>query len=319
MIKKIVYELNGKEISETNYKNIEEYSVKKYNTSYKTFSTTMKYSNVLLTKQIGNGAFGKVYKVSFEKQYYALKKILMNENNQGYLDKNSELQIMKQLKSDFVVNLYDYWIKSENDFEFLYIQMELCDQTLEDIIETKNSSIPPIIDYIIRTEIFGQLLFALNYLHSMTPKVIHRDIKPSNVLIKYHNDHAQCKLCDFGLSKIYEKESGNTSNVGTTKYKAPEIFTNIYNEKVDIFSLGVLGQELFNDSFIDDSVLTKLNELKRVIENMIYSPPDKRQSASEIMDKKVELTIQINVELINLVEKVRKENIYEPIKFLNFH
>ena len=104
---------------------------------------------------------------------------------------------MKQLKSDFVVNLYDYWIEEEYEFKFLYIQMELCDQTLKDIIYENNTSFPPIIDYMIRTEIFGQLLFALNYLHSMTPKVIHRDMKPSNVLIKYHNEHAQCKLCDW--------------------------------------------------------------------------------------------------------------------------
>ena len=109
----------------------------------------------------------------------------------------------------------------------------------------------------IRTEIFGQLLFALNYLHSMTPKVIHRDIKPLNVLIKYHNDHAQCKLCDLGLAKIFEKESSYSSSVGTSRYRAPEISTNKYNEKIDIFSLGITIRELF-----ENLLLTQTNDFE---------------------------------------------------------
>ena len=126
--------------------------------------------------------------------------------------------------------------------------MELCDQNLKDIIFEKNNFFPPVIDYMIRTEIFRQLLEALKYLHSLTPKVIHRDIKPSNVLIKYYNDHAQIKLCEFGFSKILEKESSNTSGVGSTGYRAPEILTNNYNEKVDIFSLGNVILELFDNT-----------------------------------------------------------------------
>ena len=207
------------------------------------------------TQLIGHGGFGKVYKVYFQK-HYAIKKILINEETKNDLDKNSELKIMRQLKSNFVVNLYDYWTKIENNLKFLYIQMEFCNQTLKDIIEEKNPSIPPIIVYMIRIEIFRQILFALNYLHSMTPKVIHRDIKPSNILIKYHNDHAQCKLCDFGYSKILEKESSNSSGVGTSRYRAPEIYNNKYNEKIDIFSLGISLKELF-----DNLIIVKTNNL----------------------------------------------------------
>ena len=317
----IVYELKGKELLETKYKSIEEYCVKKYNNTFKTFLASLKNSNVLLTKDIGHGAFGKVYEVFFQTQYFAIKKIIINEVTRSYLDDNIELKMMKQLKSDFVVNLYDYWIKSENDFEFLYIQMELCDQTLEDIIETKNSSIPPIIDYIIRTEIFGQLLFALNYLHSMTPKVIHRDIKPSNVLIKYHNDHAQCKLCDFGLAKILVKETSNTSYVGTKKYRAPEIFGNKYNEKVDIYSLGITTKELFENIWeinsTDFDLFHKLRQMKSVITMMIHGEPEERPSAEDIINNKNDWFLERNDELFELINNVKKQNNYQPHKFLN--
>ena len=173
-----------------------------------------------------------------------------------------------------------------NSFTFKW---KLCDQTLKDIIEM-NKSIVPKINYMIRTEILRQLLLALNYLHSMTPKVIHRDIKPSNVLIKYHDDHAQVKLCDFGSSKILEKETSNTSGVGTFKYRAPEIFTNNYNEKVDIYSLGIMTREMFDILYTiisdEDGVCVKMKQLKFVINKMMHGSPEERPSVDDILNQK---------------------------------
>ena len=320
--KQKVYEVKGDKIIKTKYKSIEEYSVKKYKYTFKTFGIfTNRNIEVNSSQLIGHGGFGKVYKVYYKTQYYAIKKILINEETKT--DEINELQIMKQLKSEFVVKLYDFWTKIEDNFTFLYIQMELCDQTLYDIIEKKNPSIPSIIDYMIRTEIFGQLLFALNYLHSMTPKVIHRDIKPSNILIKYHNDHAQCKLCDFGCSKILEKESSNSSCVGTSRYRALEIYYNKYNEKIDIFSLGISIKELFDNLIIvktnEFDISRHLKNLKSVITTMIHGEPEERPSAKDIINKMNEFSIDLKnrIELYTLIEKVRNENDYLPLRFLN--
>ena len=320
--KQKVFEVYSNVLTRTEYKSIEEYSVLKYGVTFKTFPATAKDSDIKLTEIIGHGGFGKVYKIFFQTQYYAIKKMLIIEQNISCLDKNSELRIMKKLKSDFVVKLYDYWFKSENDFKFLYMQMELCDQNLKDIIFDKNKSFPPIIDYMIRTEIFRQLLEALKYLHSMTPKVIHRDIKPSDVLIKYFDDRAQCKLCDFGFSKILEKESSNTSAVGTSGYRAPEILTNNYNEKVDIFSLGIVILELFGNSDrflnVDSKIQNKYENLKSVINKMIYSPPEDRPSAVDILYLKSEWTIEPNDEVTKQVYRVKMDKSNSLLKFLEF-
>lgn len=51
---------------------------------------------------------------------------------------------------------------------------------------------------------------------------------------------ATLKLADFGISKIISEEMLNT-NCGTPVYMAPEIWEQTpYDEKVDIWSLGVV-------------------------------------------------------------------------------
>jgi serine/threonine protein kinase len=60
------------------------------------------------------------------------------------------------------------------------------------------------------------------------------------------------KISDFGLTKelkedIHEDEAfSNTIGVGSRDYMAPEIFTNSYDVKVDIYSLGVLLRNMLN-------------------------------------------------------------------------
>lgn len=85
-------------------------------------------------------------------------------------------------------------------------------------------------------KIAQQLLRAINHCH--VDKVTHRDIKPENVII---NSKGNSKLIDFGLSKNATAQQILKSMAGTPFYMAPEILCEkTYNEKVDIWSLGVL-------------------------------------------------------------------------------
>jgi calcium-dependent protein kinase len=73
--------------------------------------------------------------------------------------------------------------------------------------------------------------------------IVHRDIKPENILL-VSQDSFKIKVCDFGLSTVVENE-GLKDMVGTPYYLAPEILRKEkYNEKCDIWSLGILLYEL---------------------------------------------------------------------------
>lgn len=80
---------------------------------------------------------------------------------------------------------------------------------------------------------------AVAYLHSQDPPIIHRDIKPENIL--FCGD--KMKLADFGWSNM--KTKVRTTFCGTPDYLAPEmILERGHNEKLDVWTLGVLTYEL---------------------------------------------------------------------------
>ena len=133
--------------------------------------------------------------------------------------------------------------------------MELCDESLKNILEIKpkvfnrnpNQAINPL-EYYISCEIFIEILEGVKYLHESNSPIIHRDLKPANILIKYNNTNNKfIKICDFGLATVHEStELSKTRGAGTIKYLSPEVFCGHYSTKADIYSLGVIAQDLYD-------------------------------------------------------------------------
>ncbi len=79
--------------------------------------------------------------------------------------------------------------------------------------------------------------------------VLHKDLKPSNILIC--ESTKEITLVDFGLAGLcIHGEQKNQEINGTEGYMAPEIFhceeKATYNEKTEVFALGVILAELFS-------------------------------------------------------------------------
>ena len=81
----------------------------------------------------------------------------------------------------------------------------------------------------------------MNYLHYH--KIIHRDLKPENLLL---SNKGNIKISDFGWAGVKDQiDSMKSTFCGTYDYMAPEIMLNKpYDEKVDVWALGVLLFEL---------------------------------------------------------------------------
>ncbi|CAG2111705.1 unnamed protein product, partial [Medioppia subpectinata] len=168
-----------------------------------------------------------------------------------------EVKSLAKLDSEYVVKYYHSWLESNH----LFIQMEFCSQSLKSFINDKpivferqpEDHMNSVFEYFISCEIFKELLECVQYLHSCDPPVIHRDLKPDNILITNKFRSNRCvKLCDFGLATEHDPQLHTASRyehsfVGTFRYIAPEVYTRRkYNYKSDIFSLSLIGEEIFS-------------------------------------------------------------------------
>lgn len=82
---------------------------------------------------------------------------------------------------------------------------------------------------------------ALCYLHSQNPPILHRDIKPENILLSKNT----LKIADFGWSNT--DDSMRNTYCGTPEYLSPEMILGTgHNEKLDVWSLGVLMYEMLH-------------------------------------------------------------------------
>jgi calcium-dependent protein kinase len=93
--------------------------------------------------------------------------------------------------------------------------------------------------------IVHSIVDAVGYMHSQ--KIIHRDLKFENIMFA-HPTSASVKIIDFGLSKKYAQEEKLHDAVGTVYTMAPEVLLGDYDNKVDIWSIGVISFMLLSSS-----------------------------------------------------------------------
>lgn len=153
----------------------------------------------------------------------------------------TELYILKTSYHEAVVRYFDGFIHDDQ----LWIVMEYMeDGTLTDIIDKfaisvgfKETQIRFIVYHILK---------GLAYIHEKHR--IHRDIKSDNILLG--NQGRKVKIADFGLAtQLTRQKEKRNSTLGTPYWMAPELIEGkAYDEKVDIWSLGIVIYEMIEGS-----------------------------------------------------------------------
>jgi len=147
-----------------------------------------------------------------------------------------EINILKELNHKNIVRIYN-----------CYDNVIWTDKKRTTVFAIEYANQGELIEYLMYTSkfeddlarwFFQSLTEGMEYCHSMN--VIHRDLKHDNCLL---GDNFILKITDFGFARHYYKEEGTLMKtaIGTAQYAAPEILAGKnYNEKVDIFSMGVM-------------------------------------------------------------------------------
>ena len=263
-------------------------------------------------KLLGKGGFAQVHlkRDKFTKKEYAVK--IINTSNLDLKTKHlmvKEITILKKLKEHAnIIKFYDS-ILTEDGVELI---LEYCNGgSLEKYLQNYKKPFPP---DIVR-HIAKQILQGLDHLHKNG--IIHRDIKLDNILLHFQDKNdlkkksndinnlykAQIKIIDFNISKnIGLNQSLAYTNIGTRGYMAPEIIQNLfynirnpYDEKVDIWSLGVLCYQLFYFQKPFNSLYETLHKNPKItdlipskarnfLSSMLQRNPVQRPAASELLN-----------------------------------
>ena len=187
-----------------------------------------------LKPPLGVGLFGTVFKARHKKsdQIRAIKKIRKDHE----LCKEAEsllkdVEILKKLDHPNIVKVYEFYQDDSN----YYIVTDFCagGELFDRIIQEKNFS------EMKAAEMMKHILSGIAYCHEKG--LVHCDLKPENILLaSSYPGETLMKIIDFGNSTFIKPGERLKSKFGSVYYVAPEVLQSSYNEKCDVWSLGVI-------------------------------------------------------------------------------
>lgn len=229
-------------------------------------------------RALGKGKFGRVYLARERSSGFicALKTLYKDEIQQGRMEKQvlREVEIQSNLRHPNILKLYNHFHDSKRIFFILEFagQGELFKHLQREIRFPEWKA----------AQYIAQMVSALRYLHGK--HVIHRDIKPENILVGIYGE---IKLSDFGWS-VHTPSNRRLTQCGTLDYLPPEMvdptrLNKFYDEKVDLWSLGVLMYELLvgEAPFEDTPLMTQ----RRIAEADMKIPGFVSPEASDLIKR----------------------------------
>ncbi|URE45130.1 serine threonine-protein kinase [Musa troglodytarum] len=269
------------------------------------------------------GAFGKLYRGTYDGEDVAIKLLEKPENDP------ERAQLMEQQFGQEVMMLAN--LKHPNIVRFLGAcrkPMVWCIVTeyakggsvRQFLMKRQNRSVP------LKLAVKQALDIAkgMEYVHGLG--FIHRDLKSDNLLIFADKS---IKIADFGVARIEVKPEGMTPETGTYRWMAPEMIQHRpYNQKVDVYSFGIVLWELitgmlpFQNMSAVQAAFAVVNKgvrpvvpqdclpaLGEIMTRCWDADPDVRPSFSEI----VRMLESAQEEIVNTVRKARFRCCMQPM------
>ncbi|KAI8552271.1 hypothetical protein RHMOL_Rhmol06G0254000 [Rhododendron molle] len=206
---------------------------------------------------VGEGGCGSVYRASLPNgQVVAVKKLHASFDGELVDPKSftSEINALTKIRHRNIVKLYGYCSHPRHSFlvyEFLQ------GGSLGKVLSSEEQAVE--FDWIKRVNVVKVVADALSYMHhDCLPPIIHRDISSKNVLF---DSEYVAHVSDFGAARFMKPDSSSwTSLVGTFGYFPPELaYTMEMNEKVNVYSFGVLTLEIITGKHPGDLISSLLS------------------------------------------------------------
>jgi len=194
-----------------------------------------------IERLLGQGSLGKVFLAREQDKPIALK-VLREDLPPATLEfLREEARVLSRLSHPNLVKILDFFPGDAG--ASACIVMEFLDgETLDRLSEDC-----PMEQW---EDIVLQTCQGLDYLHHRN--ILHHDLKPSNLLL---TRSGQIKILDFSLATPSGLSRRTAAIRGTLPFLPPEIFSGLYDERSDLFALGVVFYKLLSGKFPYSEIL----------------------------------------------------------------
>jgi len=207
-------------------------------------------------RELGRGAYGRVYEVKYCEMICAAKEIhsiLLEGQGEAELRRTTE-EFLKECHqcsklrhpniTQFLGVYYPNVDGTRRGIQLPVLVMEMMADSLTSL--EKYQKIPVHLKF----SIVHNVSLGLCYLHNHNPPIVHRDLSPNNILL---TTQLVAKISDLGVAKVIRADSRKvmTKVPGTIDFMPPECFkTNpIYGTPMDVFSFAGIVLHTFNQQW----------------------------------------------------------------------
>ena len=249
-----------------------------------------------LDRELGRGAYGRVFTVKYRENIYAAKEIhallleVANSEEKRHI-KNTflrECYHCSLLIHPNIVRFIGVYYDPERNSLFPVMMMELMDESLTHYVKKPNISMK------MKASILYDVAFGLHYLHSHNPPIIHRDLSPNNVLM---SRDSVAKISDLGVAKVVRADSRATQTrltkvPGTADFMPPESFGEMpnYDTSLDIFSYAGIVLHVVNQEW--PSSTSQVHQDPKTGKLTALSEVERRQAHLDKMEGEAQLALK---------------------------
>ena len=256
-------------------------------------------------KELGRGAYGKVYEVKYCQTVCAAKEIhsILIEDvgeTERRLTIESFLRECRQCSTlrhpnviQFLGVYYPTGGGGANRIRLPVMVMEMMANSLTSFVD-KHEKIPVHIKY----SIVHDVSLGLCYLHNHDPPIVHRDLSPNNVLLTPHH---VAKISDLGVAKVIKADSRKTMTKapGTVDFMPPEALSRspLYGPPMDVFSFAGIILHTFNQQWPSPAEQVQFDPKTRT--RVALSEVERRQQYLDKMIGEAEVLRPLVVECLD--------------------
>jgi len=164
-------------------------------------------------KELGRGAYGRVYAVKYYQTICAAKEIHsilvedvgeveMRRTVESFMKECRQCSTLRHPNVIQFLGVYYPSVLGVGRIRLPVMVMEMMAESLTSLVK-KHEKIPVHIKF----SIVHDVSLGLCYLHNHDPPIVHRDLSPNNILLTTHH---VAKISDLGVAKVIKVDSRKT-------------------------------------------------------------------------------------------------------------